>query len=330
MTPRTSAPRSTLRLTGAAVIAACLALVGACSGGGKGKSTGEQEESPLSAYFSDLFGEQDLAKANAKQLQAEEAVARCMAEEGFEYTPVDYSALSETLEESTPEDDTRSREWAEKNGYGYSIAIDGEEPEGLAEFTDPNSDYINSLTESEQIAYYEALYGPSSEAEFETPPLSEQGCYGAAQSEVHGDGSEAFYESEEVDAFNEAITALEEEISGDPRQAKIDAAWASCMADAGMDGYASPDEASEDFANRTNAFWETLDWEALGPDEQPEPDPDLQKAERATAVADFDCKEKVGYQAAHDKIRFAKESEFIKTHQAELEALKDAYRKVGL
>ncbi|GAB2452896.1 hypothetical protein [Xylanimonas ulmi] len=311
-----------LRLAGTAGIAACVALLGACTSDKGGKD--DQAESPLEAFFSDVYGGWDEAEQNAKQLKVEEAVARCMTAEGFEYTPVDYSTTGSI---EAAEIDFTSREYTEQHGYGIlnqdDASFEAPEEDNLV---DPNGEYIASLSESEQTAYFEALYGGSEFEVDEEPTLADQGCYGAAQLEVHGAEQEEVFESEEIQAFSDDMDVLQSTIENDPRVSDVNAAWASCMADAGFGGYATPQDAMDDFFERSNALWENVDPEST---EAPTPSEADKKAERDTALADFDCKEKVKYEATERTVRFEHEKEYVDTHQAELAAVKDAFQKAG-
>ena len=78
------------RTLGAAGTALLLALT-ACSG----SSTPTDDETPLGPldeYFEQMYGDFDEDSANAQMAQVEEVVAECMAEQGFDYTPVDSSS----------------------------------------------------------------------------------------------------------------------------------------------------------------------------------------------------------------------------------------------
>ena len=51
----------------------------------------DPEKSPLAEYMSACYGEQDQEFYDKQSKQVEELVAACMADEGFEYIPVDQS-----------------------------------------------------------------------------------------------------------------------------------------------------------------------------------------------------------------------------------------------
>ena len=139
------------RRTSARVLAVCAAL--AMSAAACGDPEAESAASPLN----ELWGEpESQAEMRAKQLAQEEAVATCMKAEGWEYTPVDYTAQfndqPEWIDPSTPG-------YGEKYGYGivYGYEVyewpyideDGnyaeDSPMGGGSFEDPNMEYVNSL-----------------------------------------------------------------------------------------------------------------------------------------------------------------------------------------
>lgn len=309
-----------LRTTSTALLLVSTLALAAC--GGEDEATGSATEGPLSEFFADVYGDWDEEKAQAEQMEIEEAVARCMVEQGFEYQPVDQSGMSFTS--STEDQDTE--EFAAEHGYGFSVPIEPSEEEQAAmdAWVDPNQEYVEAMSESEQTAYYEALYGDMASMEYdedaEMPEYdpSTAGCQGAAQEEVYGDQN-ALYESEEMVAFNEATTQLYEDVAADPRLQEVDTAWSECMAEAGFTGYATPQEAMDDMMERSNALWE--DGSAEGPSEEAQQE--VQDLERDTAVADFACKEDVGYEKVQLDVQRELEAAFVEEHRAEMEVVRD-------
>jgi hypothetical protein len=307
-----------------ALSAVVLVLAG-CGGSGESDETpaGGASAGPLERYFEDVVdGLEDEAGVAAEQQQVEEVVARCMAEQGFEYQPVDQSqAVTET--DVTTEDPEK---FAAESGYGFSVPV-GPSEEELAEtdtWVDPNQEYVEAMSESEQAAYYEALYGEMASVEYdedaEMPEYdpSKAGCQGAAEIEVRGDQN-AIYESAEFVAFGEAVTQLEEDVAADPRLKEADAAWSECMADAGFSGYATPQEAMDDMMERSNALWQDAGDEGPSAEQQSA----AQELERSTAVADYDCKQEVEYDERQSRVREELENAFIEEHRAELERIRD-------
>lgn len=215
-----------------------LLLVAGCGGG-----DAEATTSP----FEELFGGvESPAESRRKQLQQEEIVAQCMRDLGWEYTPVDWAAQFP----DQPEEELYGQEYSEKYGYGvarsyelYELPYLDENGEYTDEgpvgggFEDPNMEYVNSLSPSENQQYYEDLYGggvavatvPAGDGEFEevpateVPALEDMGCSGKAQQEVWGD--QPWNDPD----FSERFGELSQDIENDPRLEDAEIAWSDCM-----------------------------------------------------------------------------------------------------
>lgn len=271
------------------------------------------------------FDENSIADQEAQwqdqERQSQALIAECMAEQGFEYIPVDYSSqisfggVDEGL-------DYESREYAEIYGFGYfTWDLFGEEEafeEGAGDFVDPNQAYVDGLSEGAQQAYYDALYGEQpdfsglSEEEidqmYEDNPemFQPQGCQGEAF-----EATNEFAQMQDVYlALEDAFEELYQRVESDPRVAAWQREWAECMSGKGHT-FATVDEIYE----ALNERWETVynfddyqdPWEnyteeeiaALSEEELdelfkgPEPDAEAlaeaQEWEIALAVDNFDC-----------------------------------------
>jgi len=306
-------------------VVAALALA-ACSPASDGDKGDDRPESPLSAYLSSIWGgdlstEEQEARYTEQQKKSEELVAQCMSEEGFDYTPniqsVSFSSGNDI--EWKPDD----RDWVTQYGYGM-VNYPGrdEPPTDQQEYVDPNQDYVSSLSESEQTAFYEALYGPSpTEEELNEDGSYEYdwtkaGCQGWAQ---HESGANPMMD-EEFESINDAINDFYTKMAEDPGFAKIDADWASCMADAGHSGFAKQADAQTSISDKLNEYYN-------GQTAYVEDDPKLAalgEEEVALAIADLDCREKTNYRDEYEKVQFALEEQFIADNKADLDALKAA------
>ena len=344
--------RRTVPLISVAAVAA-LVLTG-CTGGGGTPTADDWANSPLNRYLAaswggDLSEEEQERRYAEQQRQSEEIVAECMAEQGFDYKPVDYGGAvfySSDGDEWNPD----SREWVAQWGYG-AVNWPGkqameEAPAPEDEWVDPNQDYVESLSGSEQQAYYEARYGPpqtedeliedgSYEWNWETA-----GCQGLAQNEVYG-SQQLWNEDEFADLFA-AMERLWQDIENDPRNVALDAEWSSCMADAGYSGFTRQYDAQQSIYDEMNVFWEngpewdeslseeemTRIWEEYDKQIQKEMEP-LAEKEVALALADLDCREKTDYRGQKMKIQFEIEEQFVSDHKAELEAFKAAAEQRG-
>jgi hypothetical protein len=231
------------------------------------------------------------------------------------------SAVTETIEEDQADADTYgTEEYAAEHGYGMSTSFDPAAEGETDEWVDPNADYVAGMSETEQAAYYAALFGEQAmSAEGGEVPQGDwttQGCQGKAQHEVYEQGQA--WADPEFESLQEEMTALYERAASDPKVAEADAAWSECMADAGYPDLAKPEDAltalSDEFGTLMSGTTE----------EAPEPDPaavaEFKEKEIATAVADARCKESTGHDKKAKEVQFALEQEFVDQHEAELEA----------
>lgn len=304
----------------ASTAAATALAVSGCSSSGTGPGSDEltYEDSPLSQFMGD-GGEFDEEEYAAQDREVQELVAECMADEGFEYIPVDmtqYTTFSDDME------DMDTEEWVSQNGYGFNMSSESASEESEMP-EDPNQDYVESLSTNEQTAYYEALYGPGpSDDEIEEDGSyeynwEEAGCQGAAEYEVRGD---MMGDQDEFGPLFDAMTEMYEQARTDPGLADVNAEWASCMADAGYADFAQPEDAMNDAMEASNALWE----ESGGDTPSDEAMAEARETEIEIALADFRCKEKVDYDDRSLEVQFALEEQFIEDHREELEAYRAA------
>ncbi|MGB4138093.1 MAG: hypothetical protein WA971_16130 [Microbacterium sp.] len=331
-------PRAKGAMTAIAAISMMVGLAG-CSGGPAGEL--DYEDSPLSKYMSAAFGgdlsqEEQEKKFYEQQRQQEELMAECMAKEGFEYTPNDHGASISFGDDGMWEPD--KKDWVEKYGYGmvnnpYNEQQPEEQPQ--EEYTDPNQEYVESLSEAEQQAYYETAYGKQpSEEELNEDGSYEwkwenAGCQGWAQHEVEGENP---WQDEQFAGLMEKMQKFWEGQQDAPELRELNDAWASCMADAGEPGFSQQYEAqnsiSEEQQTLDEAAWgdgaEPVDEESfVDPNTTPEMKA-LGEREIELALKDLTCRDKTDYRQKSLKIQFAAEEKFIAENKAELDAFKAA------
>ncbi|WP_066582455.1 hypothetical protein [Cellulomonas timonensis] len=306
--------------TVAAAVGALL-LLSACSGsdsdsGGGDSSSGSDagkdtaaKESPLHAYTKSIPS--DNADESAKRhKKAENIIASCMQEAGFEYTPQDVPSQPASLDDA---ERMGPVEWAEKYGYGWSAGPESEI--GEEEFVSPDADYLAAMSESEAAAYSLALFGEQQDVDTESGwDWTKGGCNAKANHEVYSNLNAA-YEDPAYEDLHEEQRRMFEKVPDDPRLAAINAEWSACMNEAGFD-FARVSEAHESIAEAYAALSETTDETTRA---------DLGKKEMATAIADAKCQEKAGYPEKAQEVQFALEQEFIDTHKAELDAWIEQY-----
>lgn len=300
-----------------AVAAALTMTLAGCTGDTGGSSEGAQ--SPLEKVFSQLDGsnlseeerERQWADQNAR---TEELVAECMQTEGFEYKPAVMGSVSFG---DSGEWEPEKREWVAQYGYG-AVNWPGRDdvPESDDQVADPNADYVAGLSESEQTAYYETLYGPP-----QTDPDAEwswedSGCYGWASNE-QSEGGDDVWNSAEATAFFEALNTFHEAGQDDPRIDEANAAWSTCMADAGFSGFSTQADAQDAIYDEINDYYESQT-------DYIENDPALEQIgerEIELALADLDCRASTDYVKRTQAAQFELEEKFLAEHKAEVDAL---------
>lgn len=342
---RTPLPLRRLRLLAAAT--AALLLLAACGGGGEAKKSDAVDDGPLMKYLNAIYeAEGDSEKAMQERGEREqEIIATCMKEEGFEYTPVKVDYGQDELSMSGSDEDGPewgSLEFAEQYGFGIVSWPGSEEEESEAEAggeeeteeePDPNYDYYSSLSESEQAAYDQAMYGSSAfeepevtydengEEVYEEPEeisMEEQGCTGKAMAEVWKSGLEDDPQYKELEKALDEFWGEDSEIPG---QAELDEEWAACMEKAGFAEYARDgrwavsDPLNDEYYQMQGG--DSDEWIELT-DAQNE---EFQKREIEVAVADAKCGEKVDYDTRLTKADHKREQEFVDQHKDLLESL---------
>jgi hypothetical protein len=215
-------------------------LVGCGSGGGGASSPTETTISPLAALMG--WVPESPEESQRKQLQVEEMTATCMREEGWEYTPVDWSSQGPQMSD----DDLALMNDPEAYGkkYGYGVAYnyelydlpnidsgDGAPSATMAgDFQDPNQPYVDSLTDAERDEYYASLSGDpsiwegSEDEDFVQPTPDQMGCQGKSQDAVYG-GNPARDDADVQARLNDYWTNSET----DPRLLDAYARWRECM-----------------------------------------------------------------------------------------------------
>jgi hypothetical protein len=314
-------------------VAALALLLSGCSGS-EGDATAAadatEQTSPLAEYLDAVYGgdlsPEDQERTMAEeQARVEELVAECMQEQGFEYTPQTYTGTY--VSSSDVEYEPDERDWVAQYGYGAVNSPFTEEPVPEEEYVDPNADYVASLSESEQQAFYEALSGPMPDEDELAEDGSYEydwttaGCQGAAQHEI---GGEDLSQSDEFKPLFEAIDALYTGMASWPGMAELDGDWATCMDAAGHGGHATQMDAQNSVYDELNEIYESI---STSEDGTPTGEPDqaaldaLAEREVELALADLDCREEVDYRDRSTQITREVEEQFIEDHRAELDAL---------
>ena len=318
---------SLLRWSTAITLVGALALAG-CSDGAKPATTSEIEAGPLGKILETVWGPPSQEDFNRKQDEIEKLVADCMAAEGFTYIPMVVHSTGSFTEEDAAEQNTK--EWAAKNGYGMlGVEEVPEEPDPEAEPTqdwvDPNADYMNSLSEAEMAAFEAALYGTAwdvTEEEMMDEDFvyswENNGCQGAAQHEVLDDN---LYDDPRFTGLMASIEEVYSEARTAPEVLAAAAKWSDCMADAGYTGLTTIDDAWQSVNEAQSELygWEDAEADPSGPSD--EEIATFRELEIATAVADFDCREKVDWEAVNREVTIRLEEAFVKDNKVALDEL---------
>ena len=339
--PRTTALR-TAALT-AAALTAMLALT-ACGGGDpepEPEPTPESSVGPLESLLRDYLAEWSNEDVTRQLTRMEEAIAACMAEQGFSYTPVDYSTVEVDFMGSDLGVEPGTLEFAQRYGYGLTTDPWGaDDLEGEVE--DPNAEYVAAMSEAEQQAYFAALYGeqyadpsmidgaPDGEAMTDYS-WEDAGCTGLAQEQLLT-GNET--DGDEFLGLQQAMAEMMESAVRDPRLDRANADWAACMAEAGYPGLAAVGGAEAAIGAEVDAVWAKA---AVGTSTQPVPpgltDPSDAEAavavaeeleritprEIETAVADLTCQSEVGYDALRRQVDAEYQREFLTENLEEIQ-----------
>ena len=254
------------------ILAVFLALVAAACGSGGSESAASaladdpnrptsfedlEFESPIADMLGFDFGDNDAMEQQFADMQrrAEEVVATCMIDQGFEYTPqiMDQGVFVGGPFAGGDGLAYYSDEWIAKYGFGVSTQrfsqsevgpdLVGFDDPAMPDFDegpqDPNQAYLDTLTDGEREAYEEALWGSPpdfssmSEDELENMIFEPEGCQGEAFEQVYsegpGGGGMEFFE-----AFGDELEAMEERAEADPRVVEYRADVAACVSDKGF------------------------------------------------------------------------------------------------
>lgn len=323
------------------------------------KATADVPLGPLDKYFEKMYGgtgsaadnEKRMADSNAQMVKMEELIAACMSDEGFEYLPIDYSAsMAAGFTDDELDVQWGTLEFAEQYGYGATTDPGGYQAAAEAgtagtEQVDPNQKAVEAMSESERTAFYTALYGeqfsvdPTADptADPEAPVETEYdwttaGCQGSASNEVSGGA----LESDQFASLQEDMSAMYEAVSADPRLSDVNAAWASCMADAGFAGLAAVGDGETSIYDEVSTVQEAA-YTDLDPNVEmteevsasmaadlKEQLAEITPREIKTAVADFTCRADVGYDKVQQTVSFELQQTFVDAHKADLDAWVEA------
>lgn len=315
----------------AVVITAAALLATGCAEDGEGEAAADDES--LQGFLGMPDGsdpEAMEAQWAEQQLEREEHIAECMAEQGFEYVPREQPTGSIS---SHPREDMSEDEFREEYGFGIST-VEREEMSGAVDDAseDPNFAIQEDMDEAEREAYQEALHGeqPDEEGSGEWEP---GGCQQEAQEAAGGTATQLQAE------LGDELQQMYERVQADPRITEAEEGWAACMRDAGWE-FSERFEVHQHLSEQMNelrqgAYDDMPDFDpseepSEEPPEPPEPDPDalaeLQAEELELAEIDWECTvEHLGedYRVMQD-VQAEYERDFIEEHRDVLEEIRDS------
>lgn len=245
---------------------------------------------------------------SAQDFVADEAwreglTAQCMGDLGFDYEPIITDQDSLVFSEGPL---FGTREYVE--AYGYGVWNPPRDPGGSVSstFTDPNVDRVEAMSEAERTAYDLALKG-------ESTPMGDDGaiyyagggCSDASTMPVNDD-------TRYLLSIREEAVRFLDDLLNDPAFSDVNAAWASCMSEAGYQER-SP----------IAARYRVMDQHATetdGGEIAPENTARVEEEVRI-ATADLDCQEDTGWQEKRTAIDHRLQQEYVDDHQAELDEL---------
>jgi len=216
--------------------------------------------------------------ANAEAVET--SIASCMRDAGFEYVPVDVTAILDIAKWLRTEPNVSREEYKSKWGYGISTRFDNPAREvGLGP---QNLRIYEDLSEADKIAYDRTLFGDDRDATFAITVDDENftntgGCTRKAVEEV--------FPPEMMSAS--FVNPKDVLVESDPRVVEADEKWVDCMAEDGYD-YEDQDEIIEEYEERFDVVTDGEDPEQLT-GAALEALKELQAEEIAIALKDLQC-----------------------------------------
>lgn len=262
------------------------------------------DETPLSAAYAAADGE----RPSDYQAQVEALIQQCMAEQGFDYIPVDL-----TLTELEPLRGLSLEQYRQEFGYGLSTEIEDGDQGNEQKFADPNDAIRENLGAEELEAYNDALLGKPSEAKEIRTEEGElimvdnpNACINKSHATIDRPITD---ESVRAQAqLSLLIFELDERIASDSRVIDAQDAWSTCMTEAGYQ-FANPQGIEEDIllrlaeiSSETDDGEVSFDQAALS---------SIQTYELEIAQQDEACRDEAEFARVLLEVRRAYETEFL-------------------
>jgi len=293
-----------------------LCFLGACTsetGVPQRLTGGDEGQAGPSSPLTERIGFDFFGSSIEQQLADAEAVADCMANEGFEYVawvPPEATQAGDFVGDS--------REWASEWGFGASTLLFPAElvapAKGYGDLDDveasnPNLEIMQALTPGEFQAYGKALFGTQPSAGLRP---SDAGCIAAGVDE-----DRVRIVNEILSEFEIELASLDARVLAHPTMLEFEEAIRECVEGEGFQ-WTNRDQAEERFLALASA---------IGVETDPSPDNKaelvkLQEAEIALALAEYDCG---GSASERDlleaTVRAEVERDFIESNSASLDRI---------
>ena len=261
-------------------IAAGVLTVSACGGGGSSTTAagGKTGDAKLPGILEFGLNEEEFA-AHVEKTQA--LIAKCMAEAGFEYVPVDVKTIQAAQKRVRTEPGYTRQTYKEKWGLAVTTRFDNPVREtGLGP---QNMRIFQGLSKEDQVAYNRTLFGEDPDADFAFTLDEEDfsdtgGCTRTAVAAV-------FTPAQLKGSYVNPKDVL---VDSDPRIVEAHRNWSKCMRGYGYDYVEDQDEIIEEYGERLDELLDGDDPATLT-GERKAALKKLQQEEIAVSLADLDC-----------------------------------------
>ncbi len=229
----------------------------------------------------------------------EQKIAECMKTEGFTYTVEGGNVPADAVDGGA----SNRQAFVKKYGYGLSTTVDATKKP----VTGVNEAYVAKLSKSEQKSYQLALLGfdPTANAD-PNAQFTPKSCVGKAFA-ILGDPTS-------VQSLITKLNGLTTRANANAEVVKALRSWSSCMKTAGFT-YAKDTDVEADITKRLVKVYpvgSSTTFDSAGLIK-------LQKLERDTARADWDCSKK--HLAVRDKVLSQLNRTFLADNQAEVNSV---------
>lgn len=230
----------------AAAVVACLLPLSACGGSASKDAPAVGTAGSVSDAASAGSGTKQLsipanADADTKNTYLEEnAIAACMAQRGFSYTPFvpDYATAENDPVDG--QDYALAKTYRQKYGYGFYASVvypnDTNTPGDQTAPSNPNTAYANALPSAQRTAYDTAL---GAEGAYEKDGkkhevIHKDGCSEQSRLKVYGPQKTQAQLDQEGAQDDERARENQQALDGDPQLVALAQGYASCLRSDGI------------------------------------------------------------------------------------------------